>query len=122
VARSGTRHGLRAADTTGTGGDEAHRIGQILKAPITTPTRGRGAAPTHHRGRENTVNGTIKTLRADKGFGFITDASGEDVFFHRTAIYGESIDDLREGDHVEFDLGQPSPKGPRAENVRRTST
>ena len=35
--------------------------------------------------------------------------------------YGEGLQDLREGDTVEFDVGQ-GPKGPRAENVRRTST
>jgi cold shock protein len=68
------------------------------------------------------VNGIIKTLRSDKGFGFIKDASGKDVFFHHTAIYGEGIDDLREGDSVEFDLGETGPKGPRAQSVRRTST
>jgi CspA family cold shock protein len=36
-------------------------------------------------------------------------------------VYGEKLDNLREGDSVEFDVGQ-GPKGPRAENVRRTST
>ena len=36
-------------------------------------------------------------------------------------IYGEGIEDLREGDSVDFEVGQ-GPKGPRAENVRRTST
>jgi CspA family cold shock protein len=68
------------------------------------------------------VNGTIKTLRADKGYGFIKDVSGREVFFHHTAIYGEGITELREGDEVEFDLGETSPKGPRAQSVRRTST
>jgi CspA family cold shock protein len=68
------------------------------------------------------VNGTIKTLRADKGFGFIKDASGREIFFHHTAIFGEGIDDLREGDQVEFEMGETSAKGPRAQSVRRTST
>ena len=67
------------------------------------------------------MTGTIRTLRADKGFGFIRDVSGKEYFFHQTAIYGEAINDLREGDSVEFDVVQ-APKGPRAENVRRTST
>ncbi|HTM32242.1 MAG TPA: cold shock domain-containing protein [Vicinamibacterales bacterium] len=66
--------------------------------------------------------GTIKTLRADKGFGFIRDSSGKEVFFHASAIYGEGIDALREGDGVEFDLGEAGPKGARAANVRRTTT
>jgi CspA family cold shock protein len=69
------------------------------------------------------MTGTIKTLRADKGFGFIRDSSGKEVFFHSSAIYGEGIDNLREGDGVEFDVEEVAgPKGPRALNVRRTTT
>ena len=68
------------------------------------------------------MNGTIKTLRVDKGFGFIRDSSGNDIFFHASAIYGEGIDMLREGDGVEFELGDDGPKGPRATSVRRTTT
>lgn len=67
------------------------------------------------------MTGTIRTLRTDKGFGFIKDEAGKEYFFHQSAIYGEGIEDLREGDSVEFDIGQAA-KGPRAENVRRTST
>jgi CspA family cold shock protein len=72
--------------------------------------------------RGDSLTGTIKTLRAEKGFGFIKDGAGKEYFFHQTAIQGEGIDNLREGDSVEFELGQAGPKGPRAENVRRTST
>ena len=79
--------------------------------------RRRGTA----RFKERTVTGTIRTLRVDKGFGFIKDDKGQDYFFHQSAISGEGIGDLREGDSVEFEVGQ-GPKGPRAENVRRTST
>lgn len=68
------------------------------------------------------MTGTIKTLRVDKGFGFIRDQSGNDVFFHASAIYGEGIDMLREGDGVEFELGDSGAKGPRATSVRRTTT
>ena len=67
------------------------------------------------------ATGTIRSLRTDKGFGFIKDAQGKEYFFHQSAIYGEGINDLREGDSVEFEIGD-GPKGPRAENVRRTST
>jgi CspA family cold shock protein len=67
------------------------------------------------------MTGTIRTIRADKGFGFIKDTVGKEYFFHRSAVYGEGLEDLREGDSVEFDIGE-GPKGPRAENVRRTST
>ena len=68
------------------------------------------------------MTGIIKTLRVDKGFGFIKDATGKEVFFHSSAIYGEGIEMLREGDGVEFALGEGSAKGPRATNVRRTTT
>jgi cold shock protein len=70
---------------------------------------------------EVTMTGKIRTLRVDKGFGFIKDDAGKDYFFHQSAVYGEGLDNLREGDSVEFDVGD-GPKGPRAENVRRTST
>jgi CspA family cold shock protein len=66
------------------------------------------------------MTGTIRTLRTDKGFGFIKDSAGKEYFFHHSAVRDEKIDDLREGDSVEFDIGE-GPKGPRAENVRRTS-
>jgi CspA family cold shock protein len=67
------------------------------------------------------MTGKIRTLRTDKGFGFLTDTEGNDYFFHQSAIYGEGIADLREGDSVDFQVGQ-GPKGPRAEKVRRTTT
>jgi CspA family cold shock protein len=70
---------------------------------------------------EAMMTGKIRTLRVDKGFGFIKDEGGNEYFFHQSAVYGEGLEDLREGDSVEFDVGQ-GPKGPRAENVRRTST
>src|SRR5438105_8085997 len=65
--------------------------------------------------------GTIRTLRVDKGFGFIKSEAGQDYFFHQSAIYGEGITDLREGDGVEFEATD-SPKGPRAVDVKRTTT
>jgi CspA family cold shock protein len=67
------------------------------------------------------MTGKIRTLRVDKGFGFIKDEAGKDYFFHQSAVSGEGIADLREGDGVDFEVGQ-GPKGPRAENVRRTTT
>jgi CspA family cold shock protein len=67
------------------------------------------------------MTGKIRTLRVDKGFGFIKADGGDDYFFHQSAIYGEGIDNLRESDSVEFDVTE-GPKGLRAENVRRTST
>ncbi len=52
------------------------------------------------------MTGTIRTLRADKGFGFIKDSNGKEYFFHQSAVQGESLDDLREGDSVEVGVGE----------------
>jgi CspA family cold shock protein len=68
------------------------------------------------------MTGKIKRLLSDKGFGFIRDDGGKEYFFHHSAIYGEGIEMLRVGDSVEYTLGHDGAKGPRAENVRRTST
>lgn len=65
------------------------------------------------------MNGTIKRLVGDKGFGFITpEGQAQDVFFHSSALVDVSFDQLREGDAVTLDM-EDSPKGPRATNVRR---
>ena len=60
--------------------------------------------------------GTIKKWVSDKGFGFIQGERGE-LFFHHSAMEGESFESLREGQTVEYTEGS-GPKGPRAENVR----
>ena len=60
--------------------------------------------------------GTIKRLTA-KGFGFIEDGTGTDMFFHSSAVEGGGFDELQEGQRVSYNVGQ-GPKGPRAENVR----
>ena len=63
------------------------------------------------------MNGTIKRLVSDKGFGFVAAADGNEYFFHQSAVVSGGFDQLREGQAVTFDTGQ-GPKGPRAENVR----
>ncbi len=63
------------------------------------------------------MNGTIKRLVSDKGFGFILAGNGSEYFFHNSACQQTAFDDLREGQAVTFDTGQ-GPKGPRGENVR----
>jgi CspA family cold shock protein len=62
------------------------------------------------------AEGTIKRI-TDKGFGFIENGNGNDLFFHSSSVEGGSYDDLREGQRVTYDVGR-GPKGPRAENVR----
>jgi cold shock protein len=63
------------------------------------------------------MNGTIKRLVSDKGFGFILASDGNEYFFHNSACSDTRFDDLREGQAVTFDRGQGA-KGPRGENVR----
>ena len=60
------------------------------------------------------VNGRIKRLVFEKGFGFVADDNGQEYFFHQSAC--ASFETLREGQVVTFQPGQ-GPKGPRAENV-----
>ena len=64
------------------------------------------------------ANGTVKWFNDAKGYGFISQECGEDVFVHPTAIQMEGFRTLKEGDRVEFDVTQ-GPKGLQAANVRR---
>ncbi len=68
------------------------------------------------------MNGTIKRLMKDRGFGFIKAEDGREIFFHRTAVNSTDFESLTEGQSVEFDV-EKNPKdsrtkGPRAVNVR----
>ena len=60
--------------------------------------------------------GKIKKLVSDKGFGFIS-GDQNDLFFHHSAVEGTAFESLKEGQTVEYTVGQ-GQKGPRAENVR----
>ena len=63
------------------------------------------------------MKGTVKTLIADKHFGFITPEDGsKDLFVHHTAIKGEGFKSLQEGQTVEFQMTS-GPKGPQATEV-----
>lgn len=62
------------------------------------------------------AQGTVKKIIADKGFGFIEGEQG-DIFFHYSALEGIRIEELQEGQTVEYEEGR-GPKGPRAENVK----
>lgn len=63
--------------------------------------------------------GTVKSLRLDRGFGFVTGDDGLDRFFHSTHVTGDiPIASMQQGDRVEFVPEDSHPKGPRATAVR----
>jgi len=61
-------------------------------------------------------NGTVKWFSDSKGFGFISQENGDDVFVHHTAIQSDGFKSLSEGDRVEFEVEQ-GQKGSKASNV-----
>jgi CspA family cold shock protein len=64
------------------------------------------------------ANGTVKWFNDSKGFGFLEQSNGEDVFCHFSAITGDGFKSLTEGDSVTFDVVK-GPKGLQAANVKR---
>ena len=62
--------------------------------------------------------GVVRRFNNQRGFGFISDSEGNDVFVHYTGINGEGFKSLEEGQEVEFDVVQ-GEKGPQAVNVTK---
>ena len=62
--------------------------------------------------------GVVRRFNNQRGFGFISDSEGNDVFVHYTGINGEGFKTLEEGQEVEFDIVQ-GEKGPQAVNVTK---
>jgi cold shock protein len=63
------------------------------------------------------ATGTVKWFNPDKGYGFIAQENGPDVFVHFSAIQGEGYRNLEENQQVEFEVTE-GQKGPQASNVR----
>jgi len=64
------------------------------------------------------AQGTVKWFNDQKGYGFIEQDNGEDIFVHYSAIMSSGFKSLSEGDRVSFDVGAGN-KGPAAQNVKR---
>lgn len=64
------------------------------------------------------MQGIIKRVIRDRGFGFIRAEDGKEIFFHRSSLQELNFDSLKEGQSVEFEL-EGGPKGPRAVTVRQ---
>jgi CspA family cold shock protein len=75
-------------------------------------------APQNVKQRESVMaTGTVKFFNAEKGYGFISQDEGEDVFVHFSNIQGTGYRSLTDGQRVEFDVA-PGRKGQEAQNVR----
>jgi cold shock protein len=66
------------------------------------------------------ANGTVKWFNDKKGYGFINEDQGRDIFVHFSAIDMQGFKTLSEGDVVMFDV-EESDRGPEAKNVKRTT-
>jgi CspA family cold shock protein len=64
------------------------------------------------------AQGTVKWFNSEKGYGFIEQEGGPDLFVHYSAIQGSGYRSLEDGQAVEFEVTQ-GPKGPQADQVRR---
>ena len=64
--------------------------------------------------------GTVKWFNATKGYGFLSDADGKDVFVHYSALQMDGLKELKDGEAVEFEVVE-GEKGPQAANVVRLS-
>lgn len=81
-------------------------------------SHGRNIQPHNKEKKGTMLKGTVKWFNESKGFGFIEQESGKDVFVHYSAISGSGFKTLNEGDKVQFEIVD-GPKGPAAANVSK---
>jgi cold shock protein len=96
-----------------------HAVAPQFPRPAIQPEAGGQFGGPCRPGKEGiaVATGTVKWFSSEKGFGFISQEDGPDVFVHFSAIAGEGYKNLEENQKVEFELSQ-GPKGPQASNVR----
>jgi len=83
---------------------------------MASATHGSKEPIVFRKGGKIMAKGTVKWFNDQKGFGFISQENGPDVFVHFSAIEGSGFKSLEEGQIVEFDVVE-GPKGPQASNV-----
>jgi CspA family cold shock protein len=94
---------------------------RVSEHPFTRHLANRRAGDNRQSGQgglRRMSEGTVKWFNDAKGFGFLSQDGGPDVFVHHSEIRSEGFRSLTEGDRVRFEVVQ-SPKGPRAANVTR---
>jgi CspA family cold shock protein len=98
------------------------------RVPVVPTGRSRRVEAASHTGPQGPVvrkeqavsRGTVKWFNESKGFGFISQENGEDVFVHYSAIEGDGFRTLADGDAVEFEVKR-GPKGLQAARVRKAA-
>ena len=88
-------------------------ISPSIKPSVSTPSSKSSGKSSGRKGREI---GTVKWFNVSKGYGFVTRASGEEIFVHFRSISGNGRKVLREGQKIEFSVVD-GDKGPQAEDV-----
>jgi CspA family cold shock protein len=97
---------------------ETEATGHSDRTPPLRVLAARAGLRTRLQQEFQVASGTVKWFNEAKGFGFISQPDGEDVFVHFSAIQGDGFKTLAEGEAIEFDVTR-GPKGLQAANVRK---